>query len=77
VSPYPASKTKIADRAIKDGGNNFGRVARLEGLMNDYTSSLRERSINGIPAENWIAFFLKSCKIERYERNPRPSDARL
>ncbi len=64
VSPYPAPKTKIADRAFKDGGNNFGRVARIERLMNDYTSSLRERSITGIPAENWIAFFKNHVESE-------------
>lgn len=62
VSPYPAPKTRIADRPVKDGGNNFGRVARLAGLMDDYTASLRLRSIAGIPADHWIVFFRRHAE---------------
>lgn len=57
VSPYPSPKTPISDRPVKDGGNNFGRVARLAGLMDEYTSSMRLRLISGIPADHWIRFF--------------------
>ncbi len=57
VRPYPAPKSRIADRAMKDGGNNFGRIARTRGLMDDYTASMRARRIAGIPAEHWISFF--------------------
>lgn len=28
VAPYPTSKTNISDQPTKDGGNNFGRLAR-------------------------------------------------
>lgn len=62
VSPYPVPKTKISDRPAKDGGNNFGRVARLAGLMDDYTSQLRSKSIAGIPADHWILFFKRHAE---------------
>ena len=29
VRPYPPAKSNIADRPAKDGGSNFGRIARL------------------------------------------------
>ncbi len=64
VSPYPAPKTRIADRPVRDGGNNFGRIARLAGLMDNYTASLRSRTIAGIPAEHWIAFFKRHSEAK-------------
>ena len=57
VGPYPEPKTRIADRAVKDGGGNFGRIARVEGLMDDWTAAMRKQPIGGIPAEHWISFF--------------------
>lgn len=57
VGPYPEPKTAITDRAVKDGGRNFGRIARLAGLMDAWTAAMREQSISGIPAEHWISFF--------------------
>ncbi len=57
VSPYPRPKTRIADRPVKDGGHNFGRIARLTGLMDDYTAAMRGYHVGGIPAEHWISFF--------------------
>ena len=64
VGPYPAPKTRIADRPVKDGGNNFGRVARLAGLMDEYTSSLRAQRIAGIPADHWILFFKRHAEAK-------------
>lgn len=64
ASPYPAPKTKIADRPVKDGGNNFGRIARLAGLMDAYTSSLRTQPIAGIPADHWILFFKRHAEAK-------------
>ena len=64
VEPYPAPKTRTADRAVKDGGNNFGRVARLAGVMDDYTSSLRAQPIAGIPADHWIQFFKRHAEAK-------------
>ena len=60
--PYPAPKARIADRPVKDGGNNFGRVARLAGLMDEYTSALRVQRIAGIPADHWILFFKRHAE---------------
>ena len=68
VSPYPAPKTRIADRPEKDGGNNFGRVARLAGLMDEYTEALRSRPIAGIPAEHWIVFFRRHAESKDPEQ---------
>ena len=62
VGPYPAPKVRTADHPVKDGGNNFGRVARLAGLMDDYTSSLRAQPIAGIPADHWILFFKRHAE---------------
>ena len=64
VGPDPAPKVRTADRPVKDGGNNFGRVARLAGLMDDYTSSLREQRIAGIPADHWILFFKRHAEAK-------------
>ena len=64
VGPYPAPKTRTADRPVKDGGNNFGRVARLAGLMDEYTSSLRTQRIAGIPADHWTLFFKRHAEAK-------------
>ena len=64
VSPYPAPKTRTADRPVKDGGNNFGRVARLAGLMDEHTSSLRAQRIAGIPADHWTLFFKRHAEAK-------------
>ncbi len=64
VGPYPAPKTRTADRPVKDGGNNFGRVARLPCLMDKYTSSLRTQRIAGIPADHWTLFFKRHAEAK-------------
>ena len=81
VNPYPAPKTKIADRPAKDGGNNFGRIARVAGLMDSYTKELRSLSIAGIPAEHWITFFKRHAEsadpeeiLSRLKRDLRKND---
>ena len=56
VAPYPTSKTNISDQPTKDGGNNFGRLARY-GLMDDYISEMQSRLILGIAVRDWQAFF--------------------
>ena len=56
VSPYPASKSNISDRATKDGGHNFGRLARY-GLMDDYIAQMRATLVRGISVSDWQAFF--------------------
>ncbi len=57
AAPYPPPKTKISDEAAKDGGKNFGRVARAEGLMDDYVDESLATAVAGIEARHWVAFF--------------------
>lgn len=57
VAPYPPPKVRISDRPAKDGGNNFGRVARIGSLMEGYVNSMLSRLIAGIPADHWTQFF--------------------
>lgn len=57
LHPYPAPKTKTADVAVNDGGNNFGRVARASGLMDDYVEGSLRARVAGIEARHWVAFF--------------------
>lgn len=57
VTPYPPPKTRIADRAVQDSGRNFGRVARVKGLMEEYVESALSTRISGIEARHWVGFF--------------------
>lgn len=57
VTPYPSPKDRISDRPIRDGGGNFGRIARISGLMDGYVEELQGRQVAGIPARDWILFF--------------------
>lgn len=57
VHPYPAPKSKISDKANSDSGGNFGRVARVSGLMDDYCARLLETQVAGIGAKHWASFF--------------------
>lgn len=57
VDPYPPPKARISDRPAKDGGNNFGRVARIDSLMKWYVDSMLGKLIAGIPADHWTRFF--------------------
>ena len=56
VSPYPAINSNIADRASKDGGGNFGQLARY-GLMNDYIAEMQSTLVRGIAVRDWQSFF--------------------
>jgi len=58
VFPYPRASTKISDKPRSDSGGNFGRIARVNGLMDDFISSTLQTSIGGIPAVYWIDFFV-------------------
>ena len=57
VHPYPPPKTRTSDKPEKDSGGNFGRVARVHGLMDDFISSALNTPISGIEARHWIDFF--------------------
>lgn len=55
--PYPAPRANISDKAKHDSGGNFGRVARSEGLMDDYVADMLRSPVAGIEARHWVAFF--------------------
>jgi hypothetical protein len=57
VHPYPSPKTHTSDKPEKDSGGNFGRVARVHGLMDDFIASTLNTPISGIEARHWIDFF--------------------
>ena len=57
VEPYPSPKDRISDRPVKDGGNNFGRIARIGALMDEYVARIGRHQVAGIPARDWIIFF--------------------
>ncbi|MDR1571827.1 MAG: hypothetical protein LBS32_04815 [Clostridiales Family XIII bacterium] len=58
VFPYPRASAEISDKPKNDSGGNFGRIARVNGLMDDFISSTLRNSIAGIPAIYWIDFFI-------------------
>ena len=62
VGPYPAPKTKVSDRPVNDGGQNFGRIARVAGLMEEYTTARLQQQIAGIPADHWTLFFKRHAE---------------
>lgn len=55
--PYPAVKSdQCSDKAVDDGGGNFGRVARY-GLLDDFTKATSAQEVSGIPVLGWLTFF--------------------
>lgn len=65
---YPTKSDKINDSAPRDGGNNFGRVARTGVWQVAIDRLLREESIAGIPLLGWHRFlssFKESTTIEQ------------
>lgn len=56
ISPYPPAGQAISDRPVQDGGGNFGRVARVQGLMTEWVAELLDSRVSGIPAKHWIQF---------------------
>ncbi len=55
VRPYPAKSDPISDRPYRDGGNNFGRLART-GLMDDYIAEMLATPLAGVPVGQWLDF---------------------
>ncbi|MGH3487070.1 MAG: hypothetical protein ACRDP8_03995 [Actinopolymorphaceae bacterium] len=54
--PYPGKDAQIADQPAYDGGKNFGRVARVRGLMDGFIQSSHEREVLGIRILDWYRF---------------------
>ena len=55
VGPYPVKNNNYSDRAVKDGGSNFGRIARCGVINDDVKSRLNEVAL-GIPLSAWQRF---------------------
>ncbi|MEM9541626.1 MAG: hypothetical protein AAGA60_19290 [Cyanobacteria bacterium P01_E01_bin.42] len=57
--PYPAAKQDASDKALEDGGGNFGRIARSGqgNLMDSYLNEIRNIVWLGIKIKHWIQIF--------------------
>ncbi|MCQ2428982.1 MAG: hypothetical protein MJ192_01495 [Clostridia bacterium] len=58
IQPYPKAGSKYSDVVHDDAGNNFGRIARIKGLMDTWVSDTMRTPLGGIEARWWVQFFL-------------------
>jgi len=56
AAPYPTSDTRISDSPEYDRGGNFGRVARVSGLMDAFIASANTTEVLGIRIGDWHSF---------------------
>jgi len=56
AAPYPTSDTRISDSPAYDRGGNFGRVARVSGLMDDFIAAANNTEVLGIRMGDWHTF---------------------
>ena len=54
--PYPAPGSSYSDIVHDDKGGNFGRIARVRGLMDEWVSSTMQTPLSGIEARWWVRF---------------------
>lgn len=66
VHPYPTKDMQIADTPDYDRGGNFGRLARVVGLMTEFIVSAKAQDAMGIPINDWILF------LRRHSDNSDP-----
>lgn len=57
--PYPTKDMQVSDVPEYDGGKNFGRLARVKGLMDSFIADRTTEHALGIPVRNWIAFLAR------------------
>lgn len=57
TTPYPRPGSQYVDEPEKDSGGNFGRIARVSGLMTDWVEESVNTKLAGIEAKYWISFF--------------------
>lgn len=55
--PYPAPGSAYSDIVHDDRGGNFGRIARIAGLMDEWVDEAMKTSLAGIEARWWVRFF--------------------
>ena len=56
AAPYPSSDSRISDSPEYDRGGNFGRLARVSGLVDDFISAANNTEVLGIRMGDWRAF---------------------
>lgn len=54
--PYPEPGSSYSDIVHDDRGGNFGRIARVHGLMDEWVSDAMKTSLAGIEARWWVRF---------------------
>ena len=54
--PYPEAGSAYSDTVVDDKGGNFGRIARISGLMDDWIDETVRTKLSGIEARWWIRF---------------------
>ncbi|WP_375425535.1 hypothetical protein [uncultured Friedmanniella sp.] len=56
AKPYPSSDAQIVDSPARDGGGNFGRLARVTGLMDNFVGQSNGLDVLGIRILDWFMF---------------------
>lgn len=54
--PYPEPGSSYSDIVHDDRGGNFGRIARIRGLMDDFIKEAMQTTLAGIEARWWVQF---------------------
>lgn len=54
--PYPVPGSSYSDIVHDDRGGNFGRIARIKGLMDEWVSATMQTPLSGIEARWWVRF---------------------
>lgn len=54
--PYPEPGSAYSDIVKDDKGGNFGRIARITGLMDDWVEDTMKTKLSGIEARWWVRF---------------------
>lgn len=81
--PYPEPGSSYSDIVTDDRGGNFGRIARIQGLMDDWVKDTMETPLAGIEARWWVRFLKLfdergnasdiQQKLENLQRNTQTS----
>lgn len=56
TKPYPDPRVTYLDSVSDDKGNNFGRIARIKGLMDEWVDESMKTPLAGIEARWWVSF---------------------
>lgn len=56
TTPYPKPGSAYIDTPCQDGGGNFGRIARVSGLMKEWVEESLETRLAGIETKYWVYF---------------------